>query len=175
MDKTKNEFKDTSIQQLIKILGSKKGMERKKARKILVEKGSDVINPLVDLLDHPKHVIRWEAMMTLKEIGDQSLIPLFISKLDDDESDIRWIASEGLVKLGTDVVNPLLKILMEKPDSVFILAGAHHIFSDLHKNKNLPPDFPFEKIMPLLKITSLAEKLIVTVNQISDELNKPKN
>lgn len=170
MNKTKNEYKDTGIQQLIQILGNKKGMERKKARKILVEKGSDVINPLVDLLDHPKHIFRWEAMMTLKEIGDQSLIPLFISKLDDDESDIRWIAAEGLVKQGTDAIKPLLKILREKPDSVFVLAGAHHIFSDLHKNKILPPDFPFERIMPLLKITSLAEKLIVTVNQILNEM-----
>jgi HEAT repeat protein len=89
--------------------------------------------------------------------------------LDDEESDIRWIASEGLVKQGKDSIKPLLKVLMKKSGSVFVLAASHHVFNELYKHKKLPDDFPFDKIMPFLKITSPEEELKITVYHILNE------
>ena len=142
---------DLEIQQLLKILGSENGMEREKAREELVAKGKMVLASLAKLLDQPKHIYRWEALKIMVEIGDPISISLFIQALEDDESDVRWIAAEGLIKGGAQSINPLLKALVEKADSIFILAGAHHVFYDLKKAEKLPADFPIDKLLSALK------------------------
>ncbi len=163
MDKTIRNHEDIEVQQLLKTLGSKNGMERKKARKKLVEMGNDVLNPLAGMFNHPEyifgmeklhhpdHIYRWEALKTTVEIGDPISISFFIQALDDDESDIRWMATEGLIKLGMQSVKPLLEKLLENSDSIFVLAGIHHVFSDLRKNKKLPKGFPIKKLLSGLK------------------------
>ncbi len=151
MDETIIDPEDIEIQQLIKTLGSKNGMERKEARAKLVAKGKTTIDFLVELVSHPQHVCRWEALKTMAEIGDPISIPLFIQALEDDESDIRWLAAEGLIKLGVQSIKPLLKTLIEKSDSVFLLAGTHHIFYDLKKTEKLPAGFPANKLLSALK------------------------
>ena len=151
MDEIIRDSKDLEIQQLLKTLGSKEGMERKQARAELVAKGKNMIDFLTELLNHPKHIYRWEALKTMQEIGDPISIPMFIQALEDDESDVRWIAAEGLIKLGMQSVRPLLKTLVEKSDSIFILAGVHHVFYDLKKAKKLPANFPIDKLLSALK------------------------
>jgi HEAT repeat protein len=151
MNKSISNSKDSEMHQLIIKLGGDDGMERQKARKALVAKGKNSIDFLMELLSHPKHIYRWEAVKTLEEISDPLSIPLFIEALEDDKSDVRWIAAKGLIKLGVLSVKPLLKILMEKSDSVFILAGAHHVFFDLNEIGLLPADFPVDKLLSALK------------------------
>jgi len=151
MDSTTANPEDLEIKQLLNALGSEDGMERKKARKKLVAKGTDMIDYLMELVHHPKHIYRWEALKTMEEIRDVSCIPLFIEALEDDESDIRWIAAEGLIKLGIQSIRPILKALVEKPASTFTLAGAHHVFYDLKKSNELPKDFPVDKLLSVLK------------------------
>ncbi|VAW17010.1 PBS lyase HEAT-like repeat domain protein [hydrothermal vent metagenome] len=142
---------DLEVRQLLKTLGSKNGLEREKARGELVAKGKNMVDYLTGLLNHPKHIYRWEALKTMKEIGDPASIPLFIRSLEDDESDIRWIAAEGLIKMGVQSVKPLLKILIEKSGSIFILAGAHHVFYSLKKAEKVPAGFPVDKLLSTLK------------------------
>lgn len=151
MDKAIKNPEDLEIQQLLKTLGGKNGMERKKARAELVAKGKNMIDYLMELVNHPKHIYRWEALKTMEEIGDPISIPLFILALEDDASDVRWIAAEGLIKLGMQSIKPLLKTLLQKSDSVFILAGAHHVFYDLKKTEKLPAGFPIDKLLSELK------------------------
>ena len=118
MDNTIRNPRDSEVQQLIKTLGSKNGVDRKKARKKLVAMGENMIDFLMELLNHPKHIYRWEALKTMLEIGNPISIPLFIQSFEDDESDIRWIAAEGLIKLGNQSIQPLLKALLEKSDAI---------------------------------------------------------
>ncbi len=146
-----NKIKDSELHELIVKLGSKNGMEREKARKSLVVIGRDSIDYLMELLAHPKHIYRWEAIKTMEEIADPLSIPSFIQALEDDKSDVRWIAAKGLINLGALAIEPLLKILEQKSDSVFILEGAHHIFYDLKENKSLPKGFPIDKLLSTLK------------------------
>jgi HEAT repeat protein len=157
MDKTFNNAEDSEIHKLIESLGSENGMDRQKAREALVAKGKNTIDFLMEMLTHPKHIYRWEAVKTLEEIGDPLSISLFIRALEDNKSDVRWIAAKGLIKLGMPSVKPLLNALIQKTDSVFILAGAHHIFFDLYENGILPDGFPLDKLLSLLKDSTLAE------------------
>lgn len=155
---------------LVEKLCSERGVERKKAREELVEIGKDCIPYLVDLLEHPKHIDRWEAIKTMEEIGDASSLPLFLNALDDDKSDVRWIAANGLIKLGFQVVKPLLKLTKKEIDSVFILDSAHHIIYDLRENGELPDHFPANELLDLLKRPGGGGRLKVLLFKIDNEL-----
>jgi HEAT repeat protein len=159
MDNTIRNPEDLEIQKLIITLGSKNGMKRKKAREKLVAKGENMIDFLMELLNHPKHIYRWEALKTMEEIGNPISIPLFIQAFEDDESDIRWIAAEGLIRLGNQSIKPLLKALLEKSDAIFVLAGAHHVFYELKKAEKLPTGFPIDKLLSAIKNPGWAESV----------------
>lgn len=158
---------DVEIHSLLESLGSDNGQERKRAREALALKGKIVIDYMMELLNHPKHVYRWEAAKTLEEIADPDSAPILIQAMDDDKGDVRWIAAEGLVKIGLPSIKPLLKMLMEKTDSVFLLEGAHHVFFELRENGLLPANFPVDELLSLLKnpemnqsVKPLADKIL---------------
>ena len=171
MDKSLNTSEDLEMRYLIKSICSKNGQERQKARAALVEKGNRSIDFLMELLNSPKHIYRWEAIKTIEEINDPESIPIFLDALEDEKSDIRWIAAEGLINLGILSVEPLLKRLVEKSEAVFVLEGAHHVFIDLKKNKMLPDDFPIDKLLLALKDTDWVEN----IKSIAHELLKKHN
>jgi len=155
------------INQLFEKLVSDNGLDRKEARKELVNlKDKEAINRLVEMLDHPKHRFRWEAMKTLEEIGDKDLILVFISKMDNDESDIRWMAAKGLINIGEFSIEPLLKLLISKADSVFVLEGSHHVLNELYQQNRLPENLDIERLLPLLKNTFMSEKIMNTAHKL---------
>ena len=170
MESVFNNSEDADIHQLIETLCSEDGMEWQKARKALVAKGKDMIDFMMELLTHPKYINRWEAVKTMEEIGDPVAIPLFIRALEDDKVDVRWIAEKGLIKLGMLSVKPLLKVLIRKSDSVFILAGAHHIFYDLRENKVTPADFAVDKLLSVLKNTADVDSIIPIASGLLNKL-----
>ena len=100
-------------------------------------------------------------MKILEEIGDASTIPLFIRKLEDDDSEIRWIAAEGLIRTGKNCIRPILKRLIENPEenSIFVYSGAHHVFYDLHKEGALPDKFPATQLLEALKNPGWSENV----------------
>lgn len=147
------------IEHLVEQLGSKKGTERMKARKKFVEYGDNAADYMIELLNHKNHIYRKEALKILVEIGNPAYIPFFLQALEDEESDIRWIAAKGLIKLGKSSLKPLLNLLVEKSDSIFVLAGAHHVFFDLRKQKKLPLDFPVNNLLEKLKTPEWKEGL----------------
>lgn len=151
MNKEINNPEDKKIKQLLDAIGSDDTQIRTNARKQLAELGEKSIDYLMELVDHPKHIYRWEALKTLNDINDPLAIPISLQALEDDESDIRWIAAEGLINLGQKSIEPLLKLLIEKSDSVFVLAGAHHVFYDLKKTGKLPDKFPVDEILAATK------------------------
>ena len=151
METKTKELNNAEIKKLIALLGSDDGLERQKAREEMVKMGKDVIDYLLELLSHPKHIYRWEAIKTLEEIADPVSVSILIQAMEDDKADVRWIAAKGLIKIGKYSIIPLLKILEEKSDSVFILEGAHHVFFDLKEKNELPQDFPIDKILATIK------------------------
>jgi hypothetical protein len=60
---------------------------------------------------------RWEAAKALSEIADPLAATALVNALEDDDADIRWVASEGLTALGRDGLEPLLAALLERAGS----------------------------------------------------------
>jgi HEAT repeat protein len=172
MNKTKAN-KDAEVpnqEQLVKDLGNDQGMKRKKARKKLVARGTDSIGVLTELVDNPKQILRWEALKSLEEIGSPESIPVFINALNNDFSGERWIAAKGLVRIGRKSLKPILELVSEKSDSVFVLSGAHHVIHDLREKDLLPKGFPTKKMLSLLKYPGGEESLKILVHRTLKEV-----
>jgi HEAT repeat protein len=120
-----------SIKSLIAELGNEDGIIRVKARKSLVKIGQTAVGPLVEALTSRKEWVRWEAAKTLAQIGAPSATQALISALHDKSFDVRWLAAEGLIHIGNKAVKPLLKAVVEQPDSLWIREGVHHVLHDL--------------------------------------------
>jgi HEAT repeat protein len=120
-----------TIEELIKQLSNRDGVERQKARDALVKIGRPAVLLLSGLVENPNHHVRWEATKALGEIGDPAAAPALVTALNSDEDDIRWLAADGLVSLGLDGVGPLLQELIVNSGSCQLREGAHHVVREL--------------------------------------------
>jgi len=120
-----------TISLLIAKLAAKDGREREKARGSLVAIGSPAVADLIELLEAHNEQVRWEAAKALAEIADPAAADALVKTLEDKVFDVRWLAAEGLIKLGQVGIVPLLKALVERSDSPWLRDAAHHVFHDI--------------------------------------------
>ncbi len=120
-----------TVEELIKDLADQNGIKRQKARYELVKMGTPVLDYLLELQGAEKHLVRWEAVKAISEIGSRSSIPILINALEDEEFDVRWLAAEGLIEIGSSSVYPLLKAFIANKDSVHLKEGVHHVLKGL--------------------------------------------
>ncbi len=151
MEKQTQKPRPEEIQRLIRNLGNDYGAIRQRARASLVAMGKNAIDFLAELIVFPQHIYRWEAVKALGEMEEPETIPYLIEALSDDKSDVRWLAAEGLIRLGNRVIRPLLEALLKEDGSVFLLESAHHVFFDLKEKGAIPPGFPIEELLQALK------------------------
>lgn len=121
-----------NISDFINDLSSDNGIVRRIARQKIVELGADAIDYLLELQNSPKHIVRWEAIKAIEQIGDPLGTPILISALKDDKFDVRWIAAEGLIRIGKPAIKPLMNELVNNSESVIVREGAHHVLKELH-------------------------------------------
>lgn len=131
---------ENEIEELINKFYNKDGIQRKKARYALVKIGKPAVKYLSDLLNEPKEneqkeYVRWEAIKTLSQICTPESIPVLIKALEHEDFDVRWMAAEGLINIGKESIEPLLKSLIKNGDSIFLLEGVHHVLKDLQFKK----------------------------------------
>jgi HEAT repeat protein len=122
---------DTDLQSLMRMLESKDGLVRQKARIALVEMGDPAVIPLSEALKHSKldHT-RWGAAKALGEIVDARSIPALVHALDDTDADVAWLAGLALKKFEKAAWKLLLQKLIENGvDSVRRRNGTRHVFS----------------------------------------------
>jgi HEAT repeat protein len=117
-----------NIDALIKQLSDKDGLVREKARLMLVSVGKAATFPLIAILTARDQQTRWEAAKTLISIADPLAIPALIKALEDEIFDIRWLASEALIAMGQESIKPLLEVLRERSERLFLREEAHHVF-----------------------------------------------
>ena len=80
---------------------------------------------------------RKQAIKIIERIAHKSSIPVAIRVLDDEESDIRWIAAKALIRIGRNSVKPLLEALVKNgSESYYLRLGAHHVLSELVNEKD---------------------------------------
>jgi HEAT repeat protein len=104
------------------------------ARRSLVAMGHKAVPSLVAALGSGKNWVRWEAAKALSQIGDPAATRPLITALEDREFDVRWLAAEGLITIGKKIVEPLLQALINKPESIWLREGAHHVLHDMDRD-----------------------------------------
>ena len=128
-----------AIRNLITTLTGQDGLARKRAREQLVEIGRPAVSSLLPLLLDKQTYVRWEAAKALSEIGDPGAAPALVKALEDDDSGIRWMAAEGLIRAEQAGLPSLLEALMEHGESIRLRDGADHVLKILAKNEQLSP------------------------------------
>ncbi len=123
------------IRHLITNLNNKDLKVSESAHLCLLTLGKEALPLLLEALEDPHKWTRWEALKTLVEMRNPDLAPLLTRELENNDEDVRWLAAEGLMALGKPALPPLLKALIERPKSVWLLQGAHHVLKDLYLGK----------------------------------------
>lgn len=162
--------KHESIKSLIAELDSKDGEIRKKARKELVGMGSIVIDYLAELVESPSDTLRWEAVKAIEQIADPSAAPILVLALDDSDYEVRWIATEGLIKMGTASIKPILEALGERPGSLNLREGAHHVFHDLRDKDAVEMLDEINLIMVALESSAAEDEVPVVAFRLLEEM-----
>ena len=121
-----------TLDALMENLGNKDGMLRQRSRLSLVAMGAAAVPPLILALQNSTaDQVRWEAAKALGDIGDARAIPALVQALEDEDSDVVWLAAEGLNAFGMAAWPTLLKALInEGTESVILRQGAHHVLHD---------------------------------------------
>jgi len=97
----------------------------------MVRMGKTIIPQMHKMLDSENNMLRMEAAKIVELISDRRSIPLLIGLLDDKEFEIRWIAAEGLIKIGRRSILPLVKSVRDGKSSHFHNEGTHHVLLGL--------------------------------------------
>ena len=126
-----NDFPDNLAKLIKGSLNTKNSGKKLAARSTLVRMGKTIIPQLHRLLGSENGLFRSEAAKIVELIADRRSIPLLIKLLDDKEFEIRWIAAEGLIKIGRRSILPLLKSVRDGESSLFFNRGAHHVLLSL--------------------------------------------
>jgi hypothetical protein len=147
---------DAKLHSLMKMLESRDGLIRQKARLGLVEMGESAVMPLAEALLHSTlDQTRWGAAKALGEIVDIRSIPALVNALDDTDADVAWLAGMALKKFEKAAWMLLLQQLIETGvDSIRLRNGARHVFSS---QKDARFDDLLEELMTALEDTALPE------------------
>jgi HEAT repeat protein len=106
---------------------------RQEARETLTLIGKQAVRPLIPLLKDMEDDVRWGAAKALADIADARAASNLVATLEDHNFGVRWLAAGGLINIDRDALEPLLKALIKRPESIWLREGAHHVLHDLSK------------------------------------------
>ena len=144
-----NDALPSAINPLIVDLGSSDGFVRQNARIALIDMGEPAVESLIKALKNKSEPTHWEAAKALSLIGDPRSVQALVQTLGDNEFGVRWLAAEGLIAVGYCSLAPLLQALVDRPESVRLREGAHHVLHDL-VSRHLIGRMPREQVKPVL-------------------------
>jgi len=144
-----NDVPTARIDPLIADLDNRNGLVRQRARISLIQMGEPAVPSLIKALGHRTGPTHWEAAKALSLIGDPRSVQALVNALDDNSFGVRWLAAEGLIAVGYCSLDPLLLALQNRPESVRLREGAHHVLHDL-VSRNLLDHISRERVKPVL-------------------------
>jgi HEAT repeat protein len=108
---------------------SKDGGIRQKAREALVAMGKPAVSSLIQALQNSTlDQVRWEAANALESISDTGAMPSLVKALEDNNSDVAWVAADALKLFKKAAWPSLLQgLIKSKSESVELRKGAHHV------------------------------------------------
>jgi len=133
------------------------GQERKRARETLSLSGEAAVAQLRPLLSSEDKLTRWEAAKCLAALVEPSCVGDFIEQLEDEYSDVRWIAGSGLIALGPRSVSPVLESLVRRPDSPGYRQAARRILRALSSEN----DVLAEIVGPVIDVLDYSDAAVV--------------
>lgn len=141
------------------------------ARQALVTMGARAIEPLWKAMAQADDLLRWEIVRTLAEIQDPRVADRLVQILiDDPDPGVRWLAAEGLIRLGEASLGPLLEALVRHSDSAWLRQGAHHVLKALATGSREPLLRPvlqaLESLEPALQAPIAAQQALGSLRQI---------
>jgi HEAT repeat protein len=128
-------FPENMVVLIRELLDDNNFSNKHNARIALVSMGKNIIPLLHKLLATEYVPLRLEVAKVVQLIADRRSIPKLIVLLNDKEFDIRWIAAEGLVRIGRRSILPLLKAIRDGQSSISLNKGAHHVLTSLLNEK----------------------------------------
>ena len=152
---------------------------RQHARQALTAIGPPAIPQLINALHDPRDQIRWQSALILGHIGDGAAAPDLVKSLEDKALEVRWRAAESLADLECQGLAPLLRTLIQHPESPWLREGAHHALRIMMVKADLgelikPVLKAFDAIEPTITIPIAAATALQKLNQGSLWLtNKP--
>jgi HEAT repeat protein len=168
----------SQTKRLIANLRSHDGETRREARIELVFMGKPAVDFLIPMLKDLDDDVRWEAVKALSEIADPRASSDLASLLLDHNFGVRWLASEALISLGREAIQPLLERLQEHPESSWLRRGAHHVLHDLRKKV---PDLE-EVVGPVITALEgvepeigVLEAAYIALGKLKGSMNKMNN
>jgi HEAT repeat protein len=106
-------------------------IKKHNARKTLVKMGKKITPQMHGLLNSGDGLLRLEAAKIVQMVADKRSIPVLINLLEDSEFDIRWIAAEGLIRIGRHSITPLLMAIRDGKSSLVLDKRAHQVLNSL--------------------------------------------
>jgi HEAT repeat protein len=146
-----------AINDIINDLTGTDPVAREQAVHLLNDIGEPAIAQLKALSESDNKLWRWQAVKVLGKMHDKAAATVLLDKLEDNNSAIRWLAAEGLIRMGPGIINPVLKRLINRPDSDYLRRQVVHILSVLRD------DVPFRKSVTLFleKLKTCPPRLIL--------------
>jgi HEAT repeat protein len=160
----------TNLESLMDMLENKDGVIRQKAREALVELGKPAVSSLIQALQNSRQdQVRWEAAKALGGINDTRSVPSLVQALEDNNSDVAWVAADALKTFRKAAWPPLLQALIKgKSESVALRKGAHHVLVD---QKEDGFNDLLATLLQALESSSAPELSAVAANEILKRMN----
>lgn len=162
------EIKEEEVKKLVSKLSDKEWLTRHNSRKALEKIGKPALKYLEEIAESIDYNTRWEAIKTIGDISDPSSVYILTNAMIDPNVDIRWLAAEGLIEMGENSVVPLLKTIIKNYDSVELCESAHHVLSELVKQKKY---IDTTDLIPQLLNRNLTAHIPVAAKNKLDEIN----
>lgn len=99
------------------------------AMEALVEIGAPAVPALIEAAQNDSEQVRWHATKALSQIGDERAAAVLVQALNDANSGVRWLAGEGLVAIGTEAIEPLLRELGNRSVGARFRQGTYHVLN----------------------------------------------
>lgn len=113
--RTASDPSNEDVQNLIDQLDSKYLRERRQAREQLMEKGEQVIPPLLKALKKNNFRVRTNILRIFGHIGDDRSLSALIKFLQSHDPNVQKAASQAIIRFGTDAFRAIEQKLQDAP------------------------------------------------------------
>lgn len=142
---------EQDIEILIENFSSQDADVKADSVKALVEAGEPAVEPLIQALNSKDPEIRENAAITLGKIKDERAIKPLIKLLTDEEWEVESAATSALVEIGESVVEPLIEILQDENEDVFLQMKVIAVLAGIKDERAIQPMIQALKEKPELQ------------------------